>query len=127
MEETKKYTFRTLCSTDMFPLFKILNKIGVKEFKECFQSKAVQQAALGKGKADLKALGLGIMLDLGAVIVSNLPACEDDIYRLLTDTSDMSLEEIKKLSMSEFAEMIIDFVKKPDFADFFTVVSKLFK
>ena len=29
--------------------------------------------------------------------------------------------------MSEFIEMIVDFIKKPEFKDFFKVVSRLFK
>ena len=127
METINKWEFRMLCSKDMFPLFNIINKIGINEFKECFQSEAVQKAAKLKGKADMNALGLNIMLDIGGVIIGNLPACEDDIYKLLADVSNLSINEIQNLLMAEFMEMIIDFVKKPDFADFFKVVSKLFK
>ena len=32
----KPYKFRTLSSTDMFLMFKILGKIGIKELKKCF-------------------------------------------------------------------------------------------
>lgn len=127
MEETKKYTFRDLNSTDMFPIFTILKKIGIEEVKKCFQSDTVRQFASNKNKTDATALGINIMLEIGSVIIANIPMCENDIYNLLADTSDLSIDEIKKLSMAEFAEMIIDFVKRPDFADFFKVVSKLFK
>ena len=39
----------------------------------------------------------------------------------------MKIEEVKDLDLAVFTEMIIDFVQKDDFKDFFKVVSKLFK
>ena len=38
-----------------------------------------------------------------------------------------NLDEIMELSGADFASMIIDFVQKEDFMDFFKVVSRLFK
>jgi hypothetical protein len=36
------------------------------------------------------------------------------------------VEEVGKLDFPTFTEMVIDFVKKPEFRDFIKVVSKLF-
>lgn len=33
----KTYEFRELRSTDLFPMLKIMNKIGFRKFKDCLQ------------------------------------------------------------------------------------------
>lgn len=126
-DTTKKWQFRELRSEDMFPMFNLIKKIGIKEFKECFQSDSIKKMIFKKGAVNVEEIGLSVVFDIGGIIIGNLVACENDIYKLLVNTSNLSLDEIKKLSMAEFTEMIIDFIKKPDFADFFSVVSKLFK
>ena len=41
--------------------------------------------------------------------------------------SNLSEKEVKSLSMADFTQMIIDVIKKEDFADFIKVVFTLFK
>ena len=43
MEETKPYVLRELTSKDVFPMFKIISKFGIGEFKKCFDPKLVGQ------------------------------------------------------------------------------------
>ncbi|MDY4081145.1 MAG: hypothetical protein SOY97_05905 [Candidatus Metalachnospira sp.] len=125
-----EYTFRELTSQDIFPMMKLLSKIGVSEFKNCFESEAVKNTIIGvKGKKDDKALasiGITVMLQIGEVLISNIPKCENEIYAILSSVSSIPIEELKKLSMSDFMQMIIDFIKKPEFKDFIKVVSRLF-
>ena len=52
MKETT-YELRDLCSKDIFPMFKIISKIGVKEFKKCFESDEVKQM-IASGGTDAK-------------------------------------------------------------------------
>ena len=130
MSETadKKWVFRELCSSDMFPMFNIINKIGFKEIREVLNRDdiiAIAKNSKSKGDAELN-VGIDLTFKLAGVIISNMPACETDIYKLLSSTSNLNIEQIRGLSMADFAEMIIDFIKKPDFSDFFKVVSKLF-
>lgn len=120
-----EYTFRTLTSKDIFPMSKIISKIGIKEFKECFQSDAVK--AMVKGKGDTNAVGFAVMLDVGGVILSHLPDCEKDIYNFLSSVTGLKVSEIENASMGDFAEMVITLVQKEEFKDFFGVVSRLFK
>lgn len=128
MTETK-YEFRDLVSSDIFPVFNILNKIGFKEFNTCFDANSIK-AIVGKSKTKNDAVmevGLDIMLNFAGIIIGNVGACEQDLYKLLSSVSNLTYDQVKNLPMADFAEMIFDFVKKPDFADFFKVVSKLFK
>ena len=131
-EKTKAYELRNLTADDMFPMFQIISKIGVKEFKSCFESpdvrKAIEGVASGKQDQDgLTALGMTIAFDLAGVIISNLASCKNDIYGLLSQLSGMAAKEIANLPMVTFVEMIVDVIKKEEFKDFFQGVSKLFR
>ena len=142
MSETikKPYEFRTLGAEDVFPMVNIISKIGIKEFKTLFDgdglkgmmSNFVGDAKKKSGKdkldeSDFTTIGMSMFFELASVIICNLPKAEKDIFQLLSNTSNLSVEEIKKLSLADFTEMIVDFFKKDEFKDFMKVVSKLFK
>lgn len=131
-EREKPYKFRRLSAEDVFPMFNIISKIGIKEFKAFYEGdglKNIKAAYKGKGQDEgaVEAAGIAIFIELAAVILGNLPKCESDIFLLLSRTSNLDEKAVRKLDMADFAEMIIDFVKKDEFGDFFKVVSKLFK
>jgi len=128
METTeRKYELRSLQASDVFPMFTIISKIGVKEFKECFESDDVKAMVANNGKADANAIGAKVMLGIASVIISHIASAEQDIYSFLSGLSGMSKDEIKSLDMVTFANMIIDVFKKDEFKDFIRVVSGLFK
>lgn len=126
----KAYELRNLTADDVFPMFRIISKIGIREFKSCFESEAVStaiaNATAGKG-ADLNAVGVVIAIDVAAVIMSKLPDCKEEIYGFLASLSGMNKEDIAALPMVTFASMIIDVIKKEEFKDFFQVVTGLLK
>lgn len=127
----KPYSFRTLSSEDMFLMFKILGKIGIKELKKCFEGDTMNALMTnfkksGKNEKDLMAVGVAVGLDVVDILLCNLPKCEKEIYQLLAQTSNLTEEAIKK-DMILFTDMIIDFVKKDEFPAFIKVVSRLFK
>ena len=134
-EAVKPYTFRTLSTVDVFPMFKIISAIGINEFMMCLESdslKAVVNMLTSKEDADdadnIIAMGaIAGFLEIANVILGNIGKCEKDIYQLLSQTSNLSIDQIKGLDMVTFFEMVIDFIKKDEFKDFIKVVSKLFK
>ena len=135
----KPYTFRKLSSTDVFPMFKIISLIGVNEFTSCFEKDAIQKLVNSSLKKQVEEgkeasteslasiVGVTVTLDIVNIVLSNLPKCESYIYQLLSQTSNLSVDEIKDLDFAMFFEMVIDFIKKEEFKDFIKVVSKLFK
>lgn len=128
----KAFELRQLTAEDIFPMFQIISKIGVREFKSCFESEEVRNAIIGmasgaKDQAKLNAIGLTVAVDIAGVIISNLHKCKDDIYQLLSQLSGMKAKEIAGLPAATFLEMIIAVVKKEEFKDFFQGVSKLLK
>ena len=132
VETTKAYELRKLTADDVFPMFQIISKIGIKEFKRCFDSpdvkEVVAKAASGEdGQADLTSVGMAVAFDLASVIISNLGSCKNDIYLLLSQLSGLKTKDIAELPMVTFFEIIIDVIKKEEFKDFFQAVAKLFK
>lgn len=130
--KAKPYTLRNLTADDVFPMLQIINKIGFKEFKGCFGSPDVQTAITKamNGEQDKEALvsiGVAVGIDIASVIIANVERCKPDLYKMLSGLSGMTTEDVGKLPMMTFFEMIVDIVKKDEFKDFFGVVSKLLK
>lgn len=126
------YTFRKLDATDMFLMFKILGKIGINEFADCFGKDNVQKmmgTITGEGGMAkfTTQMGIAVTLEIVNVILGNLPKCEAEIFQMLSNTSNLSVDEVKKLDFPTFTAMVIDFIKKDEFKDFIKVVSALFK
>ena len=129
---TPIYTFRKLNSTDMFLMFKIIGKIGVNEFTECLGKDSVKQMIAkvtnGNSKGDATtAVGISIILEMTNIILGNLPKCEQEIYQMLSNTSNLTVEQVKGLDFATFTEMVINFIKKEEFKDFIKVVSTSFR
>ena len=133
----KPYTFRTLCAEDVFPMFSIINKIGVREFKSVFSNIDDLKKMLAYVNApeeekenafsDILESGLSFAFDFAGIIFGNVNKCENDVFRFLASVSNLDEKGVRGLSLSMFFEMILDLIKKEEFKDFFKVVSKLFK
>ena len=126
--------FKQLKSSDMFIMFKIINKIGLNEIKNQLEPKTIEKLVdsfKGKGKPKdneslMYSVGLSVSIEMVNVIIGNLPKCEDEIYTLLSRVSGKSKKEISELDMVTFTEYIVEFVKKDEFKDFTKVALKLF-
>lgn len=137
-EVVKPYKLRNLQSTDVYPMFKIISKIGIKEFRRCFESESIQNlikdmmnAKSGEASAltaeDKLVIGVEIAFEIGDIILGNIPSCEEHINQLLSMLSGMSKKDISVLPLATYTEMIIDVIKMDDFKDFAQAVSKLIK
>ena len=122
MEE--KYTLRKLCADDMFVMFRIISKIGIKDLRKCLAAADVKAALSGK---DVNTVGVAVAFEVAAVLMEHLPDCKKEIYTLLERLSGMKEKELAELDMATFTQMIIDVIRKEEFKDFFTAVSKSFK
>jgi hypothetical protein len=133
-EHVKAYTFRKLNAPDMFLMFKIISKIGINEFMTCFENGNVMKVLKDlsveektEKQGEMIAAG-AIVLEMVNIILGNVHKCENEIYALLAQTSDKTVEEITADGNAVmFVEMVIDFLKKDEFPDFIGAVSKLFK
>lgn len=126
----KAYELRALKADDLFAMLKIINKIGVKEAKECFNTIEIKQALTasnGKDEAFVSAVGMQVMFEVANLIVSRLPDCKEELYGFLSSLSGMKAKEIADMAMADFYDMIMDVVKHPNFKDFFQRVVGSFK
>lgn len=144
-ERVKPYTFRKLNSTDLFPMIKLITKIGIDELTEVFEGDTIkgivervtkkeenvagEESDEGKESVAGKEIivGVGVALKLVNKIMEHIPLCENEIYTLLSRVSGMDIEQIKVLDLDVFMEMLLDFVMKDEFKDFFKVASKYIK
>ena len=131
----KPYTFRPLGGEDVFLMFKIIGKIGVKEFNACFENDGIKhlvaavmgEKALQADEASVSVTYISVILEVADVLFNNIAKCENEFFQMLSQTSNLSVAQVKKLPLAQFTEMVIDFIKKEEFRDFIKVVSKLFK
>jgi hypothetical protein len=72
-------------------------------------------------------VGGTVLLQIAQIVFENLEKCEDDIYRILAATSNLSAKGIKELPIDDFLAMVVEFIKLPQFAAFFSRASTLFK
>ncbi len=127
--ENKAYTLREMNADDLFVVVKIINKIGVKELKNCFNAAEVKQAMANSGEGEelAAAVGVRVMMEVAGIVMERLPECKNEIYTFLASLSGMKVEDIAALPMGDFFDMFMDVLKHPDFADFFQRVIGLFK
>ena len=130
--ETPKYIFHTPKATDIFTMAKIIGKIGVNKFAGVLQKEEIQSLVkdVSKKKSvsneDISMIaGIGVFTEIAQIILVGMPVCEDDIYKLLSDTSNLTIDEVKELDGVTFLEMIIDFFKRN--MDFIKAASKYVK
>lgn len=134
MSKEKTYTLRNLTADDMFPMFKIISGIGLKEFKAVFEEEDVKKVfasakngAAKKENPDFGAIGITVAMNLADVVFSNLPRCKDSIYQFLSGLSGMNAADIAAMPMADFMTMVVDVLKQEEFKDFFQAAARLFK
>ena len=96
----RPYTLRSLKDKDLFPLLKILRKIGLKEFKGAFDQFIDDAEDDAEGEAEdesVQSIGVAVLLDIAGIIVEHIGAVEDDLYELYADMSGKSKEELREM------------------------------
>lgn len=135
LEKVKIYEFRKIGAEDIFTMTKIISAIGINKFASCLQNEDVKklfEVILDKKSSNDKRTfktiaGAGLFMEVAQVILEGMDKCKESIYKILSDTSNLSLDEVKGLDGVTFLEMIIDFIKKEEFVDFIKVASKFAK
>lgn len=126
---------RNLKSTDIFPMVGILNKIGFSEIKDMLTPEKIKDLIKAMKNQDedqdedldfSTILGFNLIFEIATIIFANLGKCKDDLYNLLSDVSEKPVKELEEIPPADFLELIIEVLQKPEFGDFFKVVSKFF-
>lgn len=125
----KKYELRNPKAEDMFLMFRIISRIGIRNVKSCFEAEEVKAMVHGENgeEKDFTSIGLTVAFEIASVILEHLEAAKGDIYSFLSRLSGMKESEIAEMEMADFAELVIEVVKLEGFRDFFQRVIKSFK
>ncbi len=125
VEQVKKpYTFRKLKAGDIPLAVNLLKRIGLNKLSNCFNNESIVGLLKGKSSEDASLIAGGaIILEIAQIVLEGAGDCED-LYILLSQTSNLSVDEVKDLELDMFFNMIVDFVKKDEFMGFFKAVSK---
>ena len=85
--EQKPYTLRALCAKDVFPMVKIIRKIGLKDIGKAFnpeEIKAITESVSEEENATVDSIaetvGVAVVLKIVDVILENLEAAEQEIF-----------------------------------------------
>lgn len=132
VEETPKYIFHDPKAPDVFTMAGIIGKIGINKFSGLLKREEIQDLAkeiMAKNEVnsdDIENItGIGVFMEIGQIVLENIGKCESDVYKLLSSTSNLTVEEVIDLDGVTFLEMIIDFFKRN--MDFIKAASKYVK
>lgn len=128
IEETEKvvkekpYQFKELEFDHIFPMMALIDKIGLDKVMSLMDNKSIMNLLQGNKPKDkdeqLKEIGKAVFAVL-QVIISRFKECKNELYAVLSSASNLSVEEVSKLPLKHVSSMIVDFIKKDDFKDFF--------
>lgn len=132
--EQKSYTLRALCAKDVFPMVKIIHKIGLKDIGKAFnpeEIKAITESVSEEENATVDSIaetvGVAVVLKIVDVILENLEAAEQEIFGFLGGLAGMTADEVGSLPMDVFFEMLMDTFQSKEFVGFMKVVSRFLK
>lgn len=138
-EKADKFNLRNFIADDIFSMTTIISKIGIEKFMNQVDKDMInklteknneeennEETKNKKMETIFALVGIGSIMNIVKVILGNLVLVKEDLYILLSDLSEMTTEEISKLSMGDFTRLVIQVIKKDDFKDFMKVVSELF-
>ncbi len=114
----EEITMRKLKSTDLFPVCRILNKIGFSKIKSILESTEVKNLMTSKD-ADFTSVGMAVIFDVLGIIMENISSCEADLYKFIASVKEIKVEDVMDMPIAEFAKSIKEVIMHPDFADFF--------
>lgn len=121
---------RGLKSSDLFGMFRILSKLGLKDLRSSLSQESIQAMVSATDEANedrAQTVGFAVFLEIAEIVLANLPKCENEIFAFLSGLSGLTAAEVADLPLADFTEMVITVITREDFRDFFTAASGLFR
>ena len=122
---------RRLQATDLFGMVKILNGIGLKNFKDVIDTNKIKEMrkSINDDNAEqvVSDIGMNVVMSVLSVILENLPSVETDLYNFIGSIANMKVKDVAKMDIGDFMDLLISIAQKEEFKDFFKRASKLIK
>ena len=110
---------RALQTKDLGLFSKIVSKMGIKE-----EIKGLFVDITDKTDKELEQLNQKLGVQLMLVVVENYWKAEKEVFTLLANLTGDKKEDIEKLPLSDFVELLKELSKDKSLADFFSLVVK---
>lgn len=122
---------RRLQATDLFSMVKILNGIGLNNIKNAINFDEIKKLREGMTDDNVNQVatevGINVIMSVIPVLLENIPKIEDDLYNFVGSVASMKSEDVAKMDIGEFMDLLIEIFTKEEFMDFFKRASKLIK
>ena len=133
--EPKMYEIRPLNARDIFPMTKIIRKIGLKDFGKCFEPEEIKaitdtfsENGEEKSMEDLaEIVGVSVVLKIVDIVLEHLPDVGEEVFAFIAGLIGRTKDEVAMLPMDVFFELVVDVFKRKEFVGFMKVVSRLVK
>ena len=129
-EKEETIEIRPLSAKDIFPMVKIIRKIGLNDFGKCFEPEEINAitATFSGGTEELtRMVGMNVVLKMVDVILENLPAVGEEVFVFLANLTGKTKTEVEDLPMDVFFNLVVDVLKREEFVGFMKAVSRLVK
>lgn len=134
-DEPKMYEIRPLNARDIFPMTKIIRKIGLKDFGKCFEPEEIKaitdtfsENSEEKSMEDLaEIVGVSVVLKIVDIILEHLPDAGEEVFAFIAGLIGRTKDEVAMLPMDVFFELVVDVFKRKEFVGFMKAVSRLVK
>ena len=129
-EKEETIEIRPLSAKDIFPMVKIIRKIGLNDFGKCFEPEEINAitATFSGGTEELtRMVGMNVVLKIVDVILENLPAVGEEVFVFLANLTGKTKTEVEDLPMDVFFNLVVDVLKREEFVGFMKAVSRLVK
>lgn len=132
MIEQKMYVIRPLNARDIFPMTKIIRKIGLKDFGKCFEPEEINAitekfSAMENIDDIADAVGVSVILKIVDIILEHIPDAGEEVFVFVGGLIGKTGEEVAALPMDVFFDLIVDVFQRKEFVGFMRAVSRLVK
>ena len=122
---------RKLQATDLFSMVKILNGVGLKNFKDAIDINKIKEMrkSMTDENADqiISEVGIDVIMSVLSIVLENLPSVEIDLNNFVGSVANMKAKDVAKMDIGDYMDLLISIAKKEEFKDFFKRASKLIK
>lgn len=118
--DEKLYELRKLRATDLFKISKFLKFLGMEKILALLNLPDISNALNGimAGTNTLTDVGKLLLTSIDLVLDILCSEAETEIYKFLSEMSNLSVKEVQDLPLDSFIQLVIDFATQPTFLGF---------
>ena len=131
-----EYKIRKPESQDIGCACAIVEGIGIDNIVDCFKSPEVVKyvTTLMKNKKskqgeeiklsddELDKIGVFVLIKIGNLILRKMKLVQNDVFEFVARLTDLEVETVAHLPLSQFTKLFMQIIKEPEFKDFISVV-----